>query len=611
MSVTKDDLTSPGLPRTSSIQTFDSLDFARYSDDGGGQVDERVAVLEFELRKAQDTIKSLRASLTREIETDLGSNENLDEGIVQPGKDDQIKPLEKRAINFLVNEYLLLNNYKLTSVTFSEENEDQDFEDWDDVGLNKPRPPDLLHLFKDYGSHTSPDVDMFDASCSVASFDDEEMHHLQWQWDQDRELLESRIDCLEEQLNSVREDYNLALQQLSDVKSQKSGDVNSADSYKNRTLSIDNETLVGDESHDFVNTSSSLTTENLLKSTAHSTDSRDDSTVIVDTERANSEHNSYETGDSDFIVIEHHSGGMIPECLESPSSTSTEGSYRKLSSTFKKALLDVCFHVAKDNRLITEMSKIVGTSKDSVVLMLGRCLPHIVPNVLLAKREELIPLILCTAMLHPDTRERDNLLNILFNLIKKPDDEQRQMILTGCIAYAEHVGQARLEEELLPQCWEQISHKYVERRLLVAEACGALASYLPPEILSSLVLSMLQQMLMDDKDEEVREAVVRSLGLLIGFITDQDKYSQAYELLKSALKDSSERVVMATQHVFLPSFASWAFELGKLEHNLIHSVIKDLEELVKATPYYLLHSLSSTGNLTLRPNLTCQDSDIS
>lgn len=31
------------IDRTSSIQTFDSLDFARYSDDGGGQVDERVA----------------------------------------------------------------------------------------------------------------------------------------------------------------------------------------------------------------------------------------------------------------------------------------------------------------------------------------------------------------------------------------------------------------------------------------------------------------------------------------------------------------------------------------------------------------------------------------
>ena len=36
-----------------------------------------------------------------------------------------IKPHEKRAINFLVNEYLLLHDYKLTSVTFAEENENQ------------------------------------------------------------------------------------------------------------------------------------------------------------------------------------------------------------------------------------------------------------------------------------------------------------------------------------------------------------------------------------------------------------------------------------------------------------------------------------------------------
>ena len=61
--------------------------------------------------------------------------------------------------------------------------------------------------------------------------------------------------------------------------------------------------------------------------------------------------------------------------------------------------------------------------------MLGRCLPHIVPNVLLAKREELIPLIICTATLHPDAKERDDLLNILFNLIKRPDADQRSFIM--------------------------------------------------------------------------------------------------------------------------------------------------------------------------------------
>lgn len=33
----------------------------------------------------------------------------------------------------------------------------------------------------------------------------------------------------------------------------------------------------------------------------------------------------------------------------------------------------------------------------------------------------------------------------------------RQMILTGCVAFARHVGPTRVEAELLPQCWEQVN----------------------------------------------------------------------------------------------------------------------------------------------------------
>lgn len=36
-----------------------------------------------------------------------------------------IKPHEQRALNFLINEYLLLHGYKLTSITFADENENQ------------------------------------------------------------------------------------------------------------------------------------------------------------------------------------------------------------------------------------------------------------------------------------------------------------------------------------------------------------------------------------------------------------------------------------------------------------------------------------------------------
>ena len=35
----------------------------------------------------------------------------------------------------------------------------QDIDDWDDVGVNTPRPPNLLHLFRDYGKHVMEPVE--------------------------------------------------------------------------------------------------------------------------------------------------------------------------------------------------------------------------------------------------------------------------------------------------------------------------------------------------------------------------------------------------------------------------------------------------------------------
>ena len=46
---------------------------------------------------------------------------------------------------------------------------------------------------------------------------------------------------------------------------------------------------------------------------------------------------------------------------------------------------------------------------------------------------------------------------------------------------------------------------------------------------------MLKQMLGDDKTEEVRESVVRSLALLMAFIDEPDKFSQVLAL-NSCLK---------------------------------------------------------------------------
>jgi hypothetical protein len=150
-------------------------------------------------------------------------------------------------------------------------------------------------------------------------------------------------------------------------------------------------------------------------------------------------------------------------------------------------------------------------------------LPRIVPNVLINKREELLPLFIVAIEKSPDSETRESLTHSLFNLIKKPDDAQRKMIMDACVELAQKIGETRTEEELLPCCWEQISHKTPERRLLVASSCGQLARYVRPEMRTSLILSIVQQ-LVDDSAPSVREAVVQNLAKLLPLFSDHEKY---------------------------------------------------------------------------------------
>ncbi|XP_016140952.1 lisH domain and HEAT repeat-containing protein KIAA1468 homolog isoform X4 [Sinocyclocheilus grahami] len=576
----------PGGPlnRAGSISTLDSLDFARYSDDGNRESDERVAVLEFELRKAKETIQALRANLTQAAECEIPSQERKNYKS-SPEIQEPIRPLEKRALHFLVNEYLLKNEYKLTSITFSDENDDQDFELWDDVGLNIPKPPDLLQLYRNCGNSLPLHRDTVDVAVNVDPNDlpgdyftqepVQQTEAIQQQQEEVIQELEYQISLLNSEKQSLAEQIKKLQSDIQALQRNVSSEPTSKEDSPCGKPPLDNGQYLDIRGVTETDSSSDANTTKTSATTA-TTDCTESTTTAT----------------------QPHSK-LKSQSQQVKTSVQFDQPNRKLSPAFHQALLSFC-RMSADSRLGSEVSRIAD-SEQSVMLMLGRCLPHIVPNVLLAKRErmvvhlcqELIPLILCTACLHPEPKERDQLLHILFNLIKRPDDEQRQMILTGCVAFARHVGPTRVEAELLPQCWEQINHKYPERRLLVAEACGALAPYLPSvmkclmfthflkEIRSSLVLSMLQQMLAEDKADMVREAVVKSLGIIMGFIDDPDKYSQGFELMLLSLGDPSERVVSATHQVFIPAFAAWCTELGNLQSQLIPSLLTRIEKLLK------------------------------
>ncbi|XP_029955404.1 RAB11-binding protein RELCH homolog isoform X6 [Salarias fasciatus] len=548
----KDQVLGPGGPlnRAGSISTLDSLDFARYSDDGNRESDERVAESEVPSQER----KNFKSS---------------------PEVQEPIRPLEKRALNFLVNEYLLKNEYKLSSITFSDENDDQDFELWDDVGLNIPKPPDLLQLYRNCGSPLPSPRDVADVSVGV-DFGDLPGNCI-------AQETPRKLDLTQQQQTEVVQELEYQISLLNNEKQSLAEQIKKLQSEiqtLRRTVSSPPPATLDVASPNTQNPSSSSNTAcsaNRLSMLPTDNGQYLDIRGVSDAENGPG-HNSAQNISQLQSQSQNKLKSQPPVQFDQPN--------RKLSPAFQQALLSFC-RMCSDSRLGAEVSRIAD-SEESVMLMLGRCLPHIVPNVLLAKRErmvthlcqELIPLILCTACLHPEPKERDQLLHILFNLIKRPDDEQRQMILTGCVAFARHVGPTRVEAELLPQCWEQINHKYPERRLLVAESCGALAPYLPKEIRSSLVLSMLQQMLTEDKADMVREAVVKSLGIIMGYIDDPDKYSQGFELMLLSLGDPSERVVSAVHQVFIPAFAAWTTELGTLYTALIPSLLARIEKLL-------------------------------
>ena len=95
-----------------------------------------------------NTPKTIYNTVYEEQEEYSGKNELQNENNSQTSN--QLMPHDKNAINFLINEYLLEQRYKLTQITFAEENESLDLEDWDNVGLNRSKPPNLRLLYKYY-----------------------------------------------------------------------------------------------------------------------------------------------------------------------------------------------------------------------------------------------------------------------------------------------------------------------------------------------------------------------------------------------------------------------------------------------------------------------------
>ncbi|KAL3378141.1 hypothetical protein AABB24_004192 [Solanum stoloniferum] len=587
-------------------------------------LEEKLALCEYEFRLSQEDIVQLKSELQKKSQTipcpisdsKINPSENHGTDLQQQKREGSFSDLgplkdnERKDLNYAVKEYLLLAGYRLTAMTLLEEVTDQDL----DVQQNSSAciPDALRHYYYQYLSSTSEAAeekiamlreneslvkendklkhekqsllkskDMADAQVKVLA---KSLEALQKEM-KDKEIL---VQSLKQSLESQRQELNECRAEITSLKMHIEGarsarnfvasdfegvDLPSTDSYKEEIKVLQNEiqrlklatNSLNSESLENINeeTRNTCPENEVEKSSDHNV--FDDSAGVSsgDLGAAGSQLSMTQTSDSQLLMTQTSADTITePERVVEVSHDNCVGD--KVENVLKhngelpseaKGLI-----LKPDNLLVESNAQKIGLG---TIQILSDALPKIVPYVLINHREELLPLIMCAIERHPDSSTRDSLTHTLFNLIKRPDEEQRRIIMDACVTLARNVGEMRTETELLPQCWEQINHMYEERRLLVAQSCGELAEFVHPEIRDSLILSIVQQ-LIEDSATVVREASAHNLALLLPLFPSRDKYFKVEEMMFQLVCDPSGVVVETTIKELVPALVNWGKELDHL-----------------------------------------------
>ncbi|CAK9150667.1 unnamed protein product [Ilex paraguariensis] len=583
-------------------------------------LEEKLAISEYELRLVQEDILKLKTELQKKTGTSLdevsGSNADASTNdgpdILQQKRDTSLSDLgplkdnERRDLNCAVKEYLLLAGYRLTAMTFYEEVTDQNLDVWQNSSACVPDA--LRHYYYQYLSSTSEAAEEKIAMLRENESMLKENNRLK---DEKQSLLKSKeladgqvmaltkslealqkdikdkeilVQDLKQSLDHQRKELNDCRAEITSLKmhiegarsgwSLVTGDVEhvhspSLESYKEEIKllqkKVDNLKAERSIANEFVES---------INSEKEITETTKNKVVELCDDNALTSSVGIASGVLESVDSQLHANHSSDDTMDRSEKASEEP---VLSSLYENGATENAEDDLKqngppptpDNGLHLK-SESLGGKPDSEKMGLGTiqilsdALPKIVPYVLINHREELLPLMMCAIERHPDSSTRDSLTHTLFNLIKRPDEQQRRIIMDACVSLAKNVGEMRTETELLPQCWEQINHMYEERRLLVAQSCGELAEFVRPEIRDSLILSIVQQ-LMEDSATVVREAAAHNLALLLPLFPNTDKYFKVEEMMFQLVCDSSGMVVETTIKELVPTLLKWG---NKLDHIL-------------------------------------------
>ncbi|OAY68909.1 LisH domain and HEAT repeat-containing protein, partial [Ananas comosus] len=618
--------------------------------------EEKLALTQYELRLAQEDLSRLKSELQKQKELSPEElNGPLSDASVTDGLRSQrdkrettlsslglLKDSERKDLNCAVKEYLLFAGYRLTAMTFIEEVTDQNLDVWPNSSASVSDA--LRRYYYQYLSTTSEAAEEKIAILRENESLIKENEKLRSEKNlllKNKESADGQIVVLKKSLEAAQKDLkdrDILVQnqkQLLEIQRKELNDcraeitalkmhIEGARSSKQwageseviKSLDADNskeETkLLQSETENIKRTGSAT---NFSESIVPLAESKQPEEVVLVKEVAETSKPVESISDSNVDSTDH----LTSEEERLKSSTTV----LVTSAVSCNGNTSIVKHESPNNNILVSLSEDKGpveniqspTKKErasekmalETIQILSDALPKIVPYVLINHREELLPLIMCAIERHPESSVRDSLTHTLFNLIKRPDEQQRRIIMEACVTLAKNIGEMRTETELLPQCWEQINHKYEERRLLVAQSCGELAEYVRPEIRDSLILSIVQQ-LIEDSATVVREAAAHNLALLLPLFPNMDKYFKVEELMFQLVCDPSGVVVDTTLKKLVPAVIKWG---GERERWNIDVLLRMLTELLPFTHRKAIETCPFTSSVESLTSLEKENSGFS
>ncbi|CAM0881248.1 unnamed protein product [Alopecurus aequalis] len=576
--------------------------------------EEKLALAEYDLRLAKEDLSCLKLELQKQRQSSPDNTNgplpdaSTHEGFTQQDKRDvkisalgPLKDNERKDLNCAVKEYLLLAGYRLAAMTFIEEVPDQDLDIWTN---SSACVPDALRRY--YYQYLSSTTEAAEEKISILRENEaltKYSERLCAEKDflmKGRELannqvaslrksletahvdikgrekmvqdLKQTLDVYRKELNDCRAEITALKMLIEGTQSSKQmsvGDTDGLTSQLNANSLVDAVALINE--HENFKGAESVTITQVTAVSLTEDTQKDDKNIEVSLSLDGTVSCSPAWSGGYGTSGEDKSG--MNTSLEDISVNGTPhgaGNSQGNSGSISVYVLEDKVHTEKLESPSTQKSS--DKMALETIKIVSDALPKIVPYVLINHREELLPLIICAIERHPDSGIRDSLTHTLFNLIKRPDGQQRRIIMDACLELAKSVGEMRTETELLPQCWEQINHQYEERRLLVAQSCGELAVYVRPEIRDSLILSIVQQ-LVEDAATVVREAATHNLALLLPLFPNMDKYYKVEELLFQLACDPSGVVVDVALRELVPAVVRWGGKLDQILRVLLSHIL--------------------------------------